>query len=699
MVASGERFGPYELLGRLAALNISEVYLAREGGEPRALKIFRPEIAKRPFVDMLARERAAALDFRHPAAAATFRVGHLDKRAVIASEVIWGQTWAAVLRRATVAGQPLDHTLLLWVGARIAGVLEQAHRTPWTAREDGSMFHGRMALGHVLLTYSGEIKVVGVGFGRSMAMLPVSPSKLPYRAPEQATGPTICASDVYALGVCLYDAFTGKTTFKRASAEETLSAIAQKPVLPLEQELPAAPRDVAALVGRMMARDPAERPGAAEVAATLMNGVKNPDQCRSELSARMLDLFPSELKNSRAVRDEAFGDQKVEPYLSTATRAHSIPPPSPPDPSELPEMPAHLVEPDFRSVPSFDALRDPAGNAPDVPPDPAPSGPARGATLQVRVRRRERAEPRADAPTSTGPLRVGGPKVGDIVAGRYEVVRFVGRGGMAQVYQVRHALVNEDLAMKLLKPEALILPGVIERFEREARASARLDHENIVRVTDFGRSAGNMPFFVMELLEGPSLSEIISTQRRIAAAEAVALMEDVLAGLAHAHGLGVVHRDMKPDNVMLSGGGERKVAKILDFGIAQVRSTNVTLAGHKLTLPGMTLGTPAYMAPEQAVGDAVDARTDLFAVGVMLYELLAGVTPFAGDSAVQVMTNLVTKPPPPLRAPQLPRPVRDALEAVIFRALAKSRSERFRDAGEMRAALAACGSGTAARSD
>jgi serine/threonine protein kinase len=253
------------------------------------------------------------------------------------------------------------------------------------------------------------------------------------------------------------------------------------------------------------------------------------------------------------------------------------------------------------------------------------------------------------------------------VGGRYEIVAPLGRGGMARVMRAKDLVLGREVALKLLAGKAS--PDLAIRFEREARAIARLDHPGCVRILDCGPR-----YIVMEALAGQTLAAALD-KGPFEEARARRVARAVLAALAHAHARGVLHRDVKPANVMLAGA--RVV--LIDFGLACLDDEART------TAVGSCFGSPSYLAPERLLGRPFDARADLYAVGVMLYEMLAGARPFAGATPEETMQLALRRPPRPLRA--LRRDLSPALEAVVLRALAKDPRKRFADAEDMLAAL------------
>jgi eukaryotic-like serine/threonine-protein kinase len=285
-----------------------------------------------------------------------------------------------------------------------------------------------------------------------------------------------------------------------------------------------------------------------------------------------------------------------------------------------------------------------------------------------------------------------------VIGERYRLLGRLGEGGMGAVYLGEHILMKKTVAIKLLHAELGTIDEAVRRFEREAQSLSRLNHPNIISVTDFGRASTGELFLVMEYVRGHSLAEAIVKAGRLPLARALDIVRQMLRALAHAHGQGVVHRDLKPANVMLTqaetaAGARGEVVKILDFGIAKLNQMSGTdpgepaAASRQLTQAAMVFGTPSYMSPEQATAQDVDARADLYACGVMLYELCTGKKPFVASDLARILALQVTAKPPSFAtsAPDARLPA--ALEAAVMRALDKDRNRRFQSADEFLAAL------------
>jgi serine/threonine-protein kinase len=287
------------------------------------------------------------------------------------------------------------------------------------------------------------------------------------------------------------------------------------------------------------------------------------------------------------------------------------------------------------------------------------------------------------------------PLLGKIIDGRYEVLCVIGEGGMGTVYEVRHTTLGRRFALKVLRRDIADAEHTA-RFIQEAKAAAAIGHPNIVAVSDFGelvipdggslpgsqpRGGAPVPYFVMEFLTGISLASLLRAEKTLDPRRAADIALQCAAGLSAAHAAGVIHRDLKPDNVFLTRSGDREFVKLLDFGVAKMAGAG------RLTRAGMVFGTPHYMSPEQAAGQSVDHRADIYALGVILYESLAGKVPFEADTYMGVLTKHMFATPEPID-----RLVPDAsslgtLGPIAMRCLAKSPHDRFASMAELVSAI------------
>jgi len=273
--------------------------------------------------------------------------------------------------------------------------------------------------------------------------------------------------------------------------------------------------------------------------------------------------------------------------------------------------------------------------------------------------------------------------VGKTLSQTYTIVRVIGEGGMGRVYEARHTRIgSKRFAIKMLHPEFARQPEVISRFQREAEAAAAIHSPYVVDVYDIDRTSDGRPFIVGEYLDGKEFANYLDEIGKMAVGPAVRVVRQICKALASAHQKGVVHRDMKPENVFLTGGIDQPVAKVIDFGISKLGDT----PGTALTKTGMIMGTPSYMAPEQARGERVDHRADIYAVGAILYCALTGQRPFDRDDPTSTLTAVLTQDPPRPRSlePSIP----EGLEMIIQRAMAKRPDDRYQSIAEFDAELA-----------
>ncbi|HUS29818.1 MAG TPA: serine/threonine-protein kinase [Kofleriaceae bacterium] len=284
--------------------------------------------------------------------------------------------------------------------------------------------------------------------------------------------------------------------------------------------------------------------------------------------------------------------------------------------------------------------------------------------------------------------------VGSIVEDRYEIQEELGAGAMGVVYRGRHLKVGRTVAIKVLHDHLVKDPSMVERFEDEARAVARLRHRNLVGVLDVGVTDDGQRCMVLEFAPGCSMAKLVTVAMK--RERVIALVRQLLLGLEHAHEAGLVHRDLKPENVLVERSADgTEIPRIVDFGIAQLRDRADRGDGRRHTTDGLVVGTPMYMSPEQARGEAVDERTDLFALGVMVYEMLAGCTPFEGSGVEVMMLNIMQDPPS--IATRTGRDVDAQLEAFARKLMARDKADRYASATDALAALDAIASNAVPR--
>ena len=277
--------------------------------------------------------------------------------------------------------------------------------------------------------------------------------------------------------------------------------------------------------------------------------------------------------------------------------------------------------------------------------------------------------------------------VGRVLADKYRIEERISEGGMGAVYRATHVLMDKTVAIKVLRPSLAVDEKLVARFTREARAASRLGHPHAITVMDFGEDSG-LVFLVMEYLRGRTLKDLIREEGPLPIDRVVEISRQIADALDAAHAQGVVHRDLKSDNIMLVEiNGGRDWVKVVDFGIAKIMEPT----DPELTAPNLVIGTPHYMSPEQCSRSTVDARSDVYSLGVIIYEMLTGHVPFTADSPTEVLLKHLREQPPSVREERPALPL--AVDRVVMRALAKRPEERFQTAGELASALALAATG------
>ncbi|MBI1940178.1 MAG: serine/threonine protein kinase, partial [Acidobacteria bacterium] len=269
---------------------------------------------------------------------------------------------------------------------------------------------------------------------------------------------------------------------------------------------------------------------------------------------------------------------------------------------------------------------------------------------------------------------------GTLVRGKYRIISKVGQGGMGAVYKALHVAFDEMRALKVISRELMTDELFVKRFKHEAVITRKLQHPNAVRVDDIDEAEDGRPFIVMEFIEGQSLKQLIHEHGALPVPRVCSIVKQVAAALDAAHGLGLVHRDIKPDNIVLIETASGEEAKVLDFGIAKLKESRAGVTGGlTLTGTGVVIGTPQYMSPEQAMGkrgDDLDGRSDLYSLGVVMYQMLTGDLPFKADTTMEMLLAHLQKPPTPIQVLRPELQIPESITTLVMKTLEKDRELR-----------------------
>jgi serine/threonine protein kinase len=643
--SSAAALGLPRLVGRRVLLKLAarggmgDVYLGAttglEGAErPCIVKtVRRDHVHDGSFLARFLDEARVQAQLQHPGVAQVLEAAtDSNGEPYTVVEFVEGRALSDVRQRSVQAGVRIGWPDAVAIAIEIAQALAHVHERAGGDGEPLGIVHRDLSPQNVMVGYAGEIKLIDFGTARGHnrrchTVAGVVFAKPGYVAPEVARQQVGDGRiDVYALGIVLWELCAGRRFLTTDPQAHLDDAAAGRVVVPPVASLCNGPKELDEVISRLTKNDPDERyPRAAAAAADL---------------ARLLSSAPAD-GGERGVRGRVAAlMRKLWPNEPTRSRA---------------EFARLLRE-------AREMLQESAN----------PATPQAGPVSEAVAVRSAPSDPQALAGT---PYRLG---------------RKLGEGANGTVYEAEHVELGRKVAVKILSPEHGTSPTAFDRFRREARIIGRLSHPNLVQLYDFGKSLDGRAFLAMELCAGETLDARLR-RGPLPWLQAVRIAIATAQALETAHAAGLVHRDIKPQNLMLSGTGAEPKIKLLDFGIATALTPErrSATAGERSLRGFAIVGTPEYMAPEQVADDAVDRRTDLYALGCVLYEMLTGVRAFDGPGTVVVLGKQLreTPLPPRARAPSLPIPA--AVDAVVVRAMAKQPGARFPTALEMIEALEA----------
>jgi serine/threonine protein kinase/tetratricopeptide (TPR) repeat protein len=561
-------------------------------------------------------EAKVVLRLSHANLVPTFDAGEVEGEFYIAMELCEGKDLREIWNRCvrTKTRIPLD--VALHVAREIARALTYVHN-----HGDLHLVHRDVAPPNILISYFGEVKLTDFGLARSVLKQEntapgVVFGRASYLSPEQARGETADArTDVYSLGIVLWELVTGNQYLQLANLDPAtaMSLVRHPRAMPASSKAPWITPNLDALLMRALAPNREDRFQSAEEMRKALSDVitQLSPRADAERTADFLrGLYADITKQERAEREKL-----------------------------LAESAALLV------------------------PQPTPDG--RSGRVAVPLASLELGSTRLQFPKEEDSL--GADFTGRVIDGRYKVIRKIGEGGMGTVYAGEHVEIGKGVAIKILHPAYSTQQDLVERFRREARAASRIGHPHIIDVTDFGETEDGCAYFVMEHLDGIDLADVLSHERRLAPERACQIAIQICRALAAAHAAGVIHRDLKPENIFLvARDGQADFVKVLDFGIARSMGR-----ARRLTNPGVAMGTPEYMAPEQAEGGAVDQRSDIYSVGALIYEMTSGSPP-------QLSRDKELIPPRGIKAD-----VPEELDRIAVRALERDPARRYQSMAQL----------------
>ncbi len=682
------KFGKYHLLGPLAQGGMGALYLAVTGdrGLERlmVIKTVLPHLADAEYVARFRDEAKVVVKLSHGNLIPVFDAGVVGGEMFLAMDFVEGRDLRAVWNRCAKKQVAFPIDVAVYIIKELCRGLSYAHTYP-----ELNLVHRDISPPNVLVSYTGEVKLTDFGLASSTLKLEKTApgiiyGKVAYMSPEQARGEKLDGrSDMYASAIVLWELLTGRQLFPPGKDQpQDLLARAKNPEpMRPSKRAPRVPVELDEICLRALAADRKDRYASCDemrMALQQWLSTNAPTTDGTRISTFLKELFSEDIVRERGERTELISRVR--------TRALTLPPTD--------ELRRWIETSGAARVPGNDTdLDDAAMIHSEVPgSDPPVRKPGSvgrrasdrgidGEDRRGNVSGDRRAE-RARSPVVATERNAGAAALaqqhdpeaepdltGIIVDGRYRVIELIGEGGMGKVYLAEHVEIGKRVALKVLHPSYSRMPDLVERFRREARAASKIGHPNIVDVTDSGTTAEGSVYFVMEYLEGVELGSVIEREGALDIARALKISGQICRALAAAHAQGIVHRDLKPENIyLITRDGAADVVKVLDFGIAKTTEAEAARE-RRLTSPGMAMGTPEYMSPEQAAGRAADARCDVYALGAIMYEMSTGIPPYSGDNFMEILTKKATQDPP---APHivrrdLPAQVSDLVMAAMAR--------------------------------
>ena len=655
-------FGKYVLLRPMARGGMGELFLAAAGETggfeklcvvKKVLTELEDDGVRRRFLD----EAKVVVRLNHANLVQVFDAGRVTDDHYLAMELVEGKDLRAVWNRCAQLHRRIPVDFAIFVIRELCRGLDYVHDAMGL-----DLVHRDISPPNIMVSYHGQIKITDFGLAthaikRELTNPGVVFGRYSYLSPEQARGfPADRRTDIYAAGIVLWEMLTGRQLFPAERQGAGASALAElrNPKIQAPSALvPGVPDGLDEAVLRALAVEREDRfqtAGEFKVALSEVLNRHYPSSDVDQVAAFMRDIFAREFK----LESQDYAHYAREDFSPIRAQAS-------------------IDQTDSLSI--SDAIEVKTGR-----PATKRVEPGGDATSSIQLDDDDIVELQAaqrsnwtDAPTTAALAHAAQSRVGTVVGKRYRVDRLLGVGGMGAVFAATHLALGKTYALKILHDVYGRDPDIIDRFMREARAATQTGHPNIIDVVDIGTiddgggDDGDL-YFVMELLEGTDLGSTIRQSGPLAVRRAVHIGRQICRALAAAHEAGIIHRDLKSENVVLTvKGSDPDFVKVLDFGICK----QIDTASSSQTTPGMVMGSPDYMAPEQAAGAAADAKSDIYALGTILFEMLTGRLPFTGRNAIDVLMKKGGHPAPRVTElrPEVPGPLADVVAHCLARDL------------------------------
>lgn len=582
-------------------------------------------------------EAKVVVRLNHPNLVQVFDAGRVDDEYYLAMELVEGKDLRAVWNRCAQLHRRIAVDVAIYVVREVLRGLEYAHDI---GKLD--LVHRDISPPNILVGYRGDVKLTDFGLAKSaikreMTTPGVVFGRYSYLSPEQARGLSADRrTDLYACGIVLWELLTGRQLFPSAGRnhQEALAAVRDPKVKKPSEVVPGVPDGLDEVVLQALAKDPRDR-------------FQNSGAFRAALSDVLSEHFPK----CDADRASDFMRDIFAREVRTETR-------------------------DFANVARTDyvEVRETGDDSESISVSDLMGGDAGASSSSIALRDSEIVElekaRRGGVPPSAEDLKNSAKQwIGKIIAQRYRIEGLIGIGGMGAVFSANHLALGKTFALKVLHPVYTRDADIVDRFMREARAATQTGHPNIIDVVDIGTTNDHDVYFVMELLEGRTLAEVLADEGPLAVRRAVHIARQICRALAAAHEVGIIHRDLKADNIILTTvGKDPDFVKVLDFGVCKSAADSST------TSPGLVMGSPDYMAPEQGAGLEATVASDVYAAGTILFEVLSGQLPFSGRNAIDVLMQKGARDADRVTAfrPEVP----EAVAEVIAHCLARDPAER-----------------------